>query len=121
MRYVGRQKARALGGLRLAFARLMVADDDQLRKEDPDAFNPEEDFAGAPAGASYFVLSKERDERGRPLRLLTRQEARAEAAQREAESDSVLSGFKQTAAEDEARRRIEDEARFEERQDGDVA
>ena len=87
-------------------------------KEDPDKANPEEDFAGAPAGASYFVLSKERDEQGRPLRLMTRQEARAEKAKEEAESEDMLSSFrKEVASDDEesilARERFEEQARFE--------
>lgn len=93
-------------------------EEDQLRKEDPDKANPEEDFAGAPAGASYFVLSKERDEQGRPLRLMTRQEARAEKAKEEAESEDMLSSFRKEVADDDeesilARERFEEQARFE--------
>lgn len=45
-------------------------------------FDPEEDWRG-PAGGSYFVPSKERDEQGRPMAFLTKREARAAAAQEE--------------------------------------
>ena len=82
-------------------------EDDELRKADPDAFNAEEDFTG-PAGASYFVLSKERDDQGRPLGFLTRQEARALKQKEEAEyykQQDMLSSFKerQQQQEDEER------------------
>ena len=54
-----------------------------------------------PAGGSFFVLSKERDEKGRPMGFLTRKEARELKAQEEQEkwqaqrdSDSVLASFR---------------------------
>merc|ERR1712216_216310 len=58
-------------------------EDDEQRKEDPQAFDREEDYSG-PAGGSYFVLSKERDEQGRPMGFLTRKEARELERQEEA-------------------------------------
>ena len=67
-------------------------EDDSDRKEDPSKPDTSEDFTG-PGGGSYFVLSKERDEFGRPMRFLTRKEAREqrraeEAAEYEALADS---------------------------------
>ena len=59
-------------------------EDDDLRKKKPNAADQEEDYSG-PGGGSYFVLSKERDEQGRPLGFLTRKEARE---QREADEAS---------------------------------
>lgn len=38
-----------------------------------------------PAGGSFFVISKERDEEGRPLKFLTRKEAREEERREEEE------------------------------------
>jgi hypothetical protein len=57
-------------------------EEDPNRKRDPNVFDPEEDWRG-PAGGSYFVPSKERDEQGRPLGFLTKKEARAAAAEEE--------------------------------------
>merc|ERR1712039_391679 len=45
-------------------------EDDSMRKSDPRKDNAEEDYSG-PGGGSYFVLSKERDEKGRPMGFLT--------------------------------------------------
>ena len=74
-------------------------DEDAKRKADPNAFDAEEDYRG-PAGGSYFVLSKERDEKGRPMAFLTRQQAREEKAREEEErwkaaksQEQVLSSF----------------------------
>jgi len=58
-------------------------EEDSMRKSDPRADNAEEDYAG-PGGGSYFVLSKERDEKGRPIGFLTKKEAREERAKEEA-------------------------------------
>lgn len=82
-------------------------ENDELRKADPDTFNPEEDFTG-PAGASYFVLSKERDEKGRPMGFLTRQEARALKQKEEAEyykQQDILSSFKEKQQQQEEEER----------------
>ncbi len=73
--------------------------DDKQRKKDPAKFDAEEDWRG-PGGGSYFKLSKERDEKGRPIGFLTRKEAR-ELEKREEEekwaaarqSQQMLSGF----------------------------
>ena len=72
-------------------------EDDVMRKQDPQKSDREEDYSG-PAGGSYFVLSKERDEKGRPMGFLTKKEARdlakqeeQAAAQRGAEATSELS------------------------------
>ena len=59
-------------------------EEDTLRKADPQQADSEEDYAG-PAGGSYFVLSEERDEQGRPLGFLTRKQAREAAARKEEE------------------------------------
>jgi hypothetical protein len=78
-------------------------EEDELKKKDPDAFDPEEDFTG-PAGASYFVLSKDRDDQGRPMGFLTRQEARALKEKEESEywkQQDMLSSFKDAAREQE--------------------
>lgn len=48
---------------------------DSQRKADNSVSDRSEDYSG-PAGGSFFVLSKERDEQGRPLGFLTRKEAR---------------------------------------------
>ncbi|KAL1507566.1 hypothetical protein AB1Y20_007186 [Prymnesium parvum] len=60
-----------------------------------------EDYTG-PAGGSYFVLSKERDDQGRPLRFLSRKEAREIARKEEEErwarlgqSDDLRQQFKE--------------------------
>ena len=79
-------------------------EDDPLRKSDAGSFNSEEDYSG-PAGGSFFVLSKERDEDGRPMGFLTRKEARAQkeadeaarwelARREEEEQKTVLDEFK---------------------------
>lgn len=75
-------------------------EDDELRKKDPTAFDKEEDYSG-PGGGSFFLLSKERDEKGRPMGFLTRKEARELQAAEEAAiweqqryQESMLSGFK---------------------------
>ena len=73
-------------------------EDDPLRKSDAGSFNSEEDYSG-PAGGSFFVLSKERDEEGRPMGFLTQKEAdeaaRWELARREEEEQkTVLDEFK---------------------------
>ena len=79
-------------------------EDDPLRKIDAGSFNSEEDYSG-PAGGSFFVLSKERDEEGRPMGFLTRKEARAQkeadeaarwelARREEEEQKTVLDEFK---------------------------
>jgi len=58
---------------------------DEMRKKDPNMPDREEDYSG-PAGGSYFVLSEERDEQGRPLGFLTRGQAReAKRAKKEEE------------------------------------
>jgi hypothetical protein len=74
-------------------------DDDAERKADPNKVDAEEDFRG-PAGGSYFVLSNERDDQGRPLGFLTRREAREQRAREEEErweaarrSNEMLDGF----------------------------
>ena len=58
-----------------------------------------EDYTG-PEGGSYFVLSKEKDEQGRPMGFLTKKQAReARLAeedakwQREASSKQILDDF----------------------------
>ena len=71
-------------------------DDDSMRKEDAEQYSKEEDYSG-PAGGSYFVLSKERDEQGRPMGFLTRKEAREQAAKEEAElskKQGLIDAFK---------------------------
>ena len=50
---------------------------DSQRKKDPNVPDPEEDWRG-PGGGSFFVLSKELDERGRPIGFLSRKQAREE-------------------------------------------
>lgn len=82
-------------------------DDDPLRKADPMKADQEEDYSG-PAGGSYFVLSDERDEQGRPMEFLTRRQAREQAARREdeayraaADSRELLTSFRD-AVNDEA-------------------
>mmetsp|Transcript_49416 Transcript_49416/g.163686 ORF Transcript_49416/g.163686 Transcript_49416/m.163686 type:complete len:162 (-) Transcript_49416:77-562(-) len=59
--------------------------DDTQKKADPKSSSREEDYSG-PEGGSYFVLG-EKDEQGRPLEFLTRQEARARKAQSEAAAE----------------------------------
>ena len=56
---------------------------DPNRKTDPRAFDAEEDYTG-PLGGSYFKLSKERDEQGRPMGFLSRKEAREQEEAEEA-------------------------------------
>ena len=90
-------------------------EDDEMRKQDADQADAEEDYNG-PAGGSFFVLG-ERDEQGRPLEFLTRQEARKrKAAAKEAkwkamaESDQGMSeGFLQALMEEEERKAKERE------------
>lgn len=62
-----------------------------------------EEYSG-PMGGSYFVLSKEKDEQGRPMGFLTRQEARELARKEEEEkweqvrrSDELRDGFAKAA------------------------
>lgn len=77
--------------------------DDPERKRDPQQADAEEDYRG-PAGGSYFVLSKERDELGRPLSFLSRKEARA---QRQAEEDERWEDtYKKQALLDDLENRI---------------
>ena len=57
-------------------------EDDAMKKTDSQLADAEEDYSG-PAGGSYFVLSEERDEQGRPMEFLTRQEARRRAKEKE--------------------------------------
>ena len=45
--------------------------EDPGRKSDPNEYNREEDYVG-PNGGSYFLLSKERDDKGRPMGFLTK-------------------------------------------------
>ena len=78
-------------------------DDDQQRKSDPSKSDSEEDYSG-PMGGSFFVLSKEKDEQGRPMGFLTRGEARAlkemeenEYWQEQRSSQDMLSSFKNEA------------------------
>lgn len=66
----------------------------------------QEDFSG-PAGGSYYVLSKERDEQGRPLGFLTRKEARElrardeqEMYERARDEASMLDSFKTAVVTD---------------------
>ena len=61
-------------------------------KKQNDGYDQEEDYSG-PMGGSYFVPSKERDEQGRPLRLLTRKEAREERAREEEARWATLGAF----------------------------
>ena len=72
-------------------------DDDPNRKADPASFDREEDYTG-PAGGSYFVLSKERDEQGRPMGFLTRKQAREQAAADEVARLLDLGDFQRAAA-----------------------
>ena len=72
-------------------------EDDPNRKADPNAFDREEDYTG-PAGGSYFVLSKERDEKGRPMGFLTKKQAREQAAADEAAKWLNLEDYKKAAA-----------------------
>ncbi len=58
--------------------------DDAMRKKDPKVADEAEDWRG-PGGGSFFVLSKERDEQGRPVGFLSRKEARAQKAKEEQE------------------------------------
>ena len=90
-------------------------EEDEMRKQDADQADAEEDYNG-PAGGSFFVLG-ERDEQGRPLEFLTRQEARKRKAAAEeakwkamAESDQGMSeGFLQALMEEEERKAKERE------------
>ena len=59
-----------------------VYGEDDAQKKMVDGYDFEEDYSG-PMGGSYFVPSKEKDEQGRPLRMLTRREAREERAREE--------------------------------------
>ena len=63
---------------------------DAQRKKNPRVADREEDYSG-PSGGSFFLLSEERDEKGRPLGFLTRREARELARQR------VRSAVRETA------------------------
>ena len=82
-------------------------EDDALKKENPDAYDKEEDYSG-PMGGSFFVLSKEVDENGRPMGFLTRGEARALKEKEESEywqqqrsSEEMLSSFKDASSRDD--------------------
>ena len=73
--------------------------DDAMRKKDPKVADEAEDWRG-PGGGSFFVLSKERDEQGRPVGFLSRKEARAQKAKEEQEkwdrvreSNSLMGSF----------------------------
>ena len=68
-------------------------EDDAMRKEDPNIANDEEDFRGAPGGASFYYLSQEKDEQGRPMKLLTRKQAKEEKARLQLESEGLLGDF----------------------------
>ena len=68
-------------------------EDDAMRKEDPNVANDEEDFRGAPGGASFYYLSQEKDEQGRPMKLLTRKQAKEEKARLQLESEGLLGDF----------------------------
>ena len=75
-------------------------EDDELRKRDPQASDASEDYSG-PAGGSYFVLSEERDEEGRPLGFLTRKEARELSKRKEEERyerEAMTDSFRDTLA-----------------------
>lgn len=74
-------------------------EDDAQRKQDPRVADREEDFSG-PAGGSYFLLSEERDEQGRPLGFLTRKEAREAKARKAAEAEGMLADFAQRVESD---------------------
>ena len=74
---------------------------DAMRKRDPRAANEAEDYSG-PGGGSFFVLSKERDAKGRPLGFLTRKEAR-EQERAEAERKWEAAGRAEQMAADFAR------------------
>jgi len=81
-------------------------EDDSNRKADPDVFSEEEDWRG-PGGGSYFVLSKECDEQGRPLGFLTRKEAREQKLADEAaarDSTETLAQFAEAANRDDGDR-----------------
>lgn len=85
-------------------------EDDPNRKRDPNVFDPEEDWRG-PAGGSYFVPSKERDEQGRPMGFLTKKEARAAAAEEEElkwesarQSQSLMDSFANAVDDPEGER-----------------
>ena len=72
-------------------------EDDPNRKADPNSFDREEDYSG-PAGGSYFVLSKERDEQGRPMGFLTRKQAREQAKADEVARLLDMQDFQRAAA-----------------------
>jgi len=81
-------------------------EDDSNRKADPVVFSEEEDWRG-PGGGSYFVLSKECDEQGRPLGFLTRKEAREQKLADEAaarDSTETLAQFVEAANRDDGDR-----------------
>jgi len=79
-----------------------------MKKENPDVPDVEEDFSG-PMGGSYFVLSEERDEKGRPMGFLTRTEARAQQKRAEEErwramedaDESIAEGFRAALERDD--------------------
>ena len=82
-------------------------EDDELKKADPQQFDAEEDYSG-PAGGSFFLLSEERDEQGRPMGFLTRKEARElkkqkeeERYQNEAETQAMTQSFGEALAASE--------------------
>ena len=82
-------------------------EDDELKKADPQQFDAEEDYSG-PAGGSFFLLSEERDEQGRPMGFLTRKEARElkkqkeeERYQSEAETQAMTQSFGEALAASE--------------------
>jgi len=82
-------------------------EEDQGRKADPSVADPEEDWRG-PGGGSFFVLSKERDEQGRPMGFLTKKQARdahAEDEERKWESarksDDLFASFASAVSDEE--------------------
>ena len=62
-------------------------EEDELRKKEPSVYDAEEDYSG-PQGGSFFLLSEERDEQGRPMGFLTRKQARELKEQKEREAVS---------------------------------
>ena len=84
--------------------RLTVYGDDDVQKKSAEGYDFEEDYSG-PMGGSYFVPSKERDEQGRPLRMLTRKEAREERKREEEarwEAQALTEDFFANALRDES-------------------
>ena len=59
-------------------------EDDEDKKKDPNAADASEDFSG-PMGGSFYYLSKEKDDQGRPMGFLTRGQMREEKRREEQE------------------------------------